>query len=85
MNLIIQSAGDLKLKAYNEIINDFVKDSKDLMIILKLFKKQIKVIVPLKEQELTFYRHFLEFAGKYEDINTKNIKQYGDNTTDLNV
>ena len=40
---------EFTLKAYNDIIMEFVKDCKELLIILKLFKKQIKMIVPLKE------------------------------------
>ena len=55
------------------------------MTILKLFKKQIKIIVPLKEQELSFYKHFVEFTSKYEDINTKNVRALGENVADLNI
>ena len=73
------------MKSYNDIINDFVKDCKELMTILKLFKKQIKIIVPLKEQELGFYKHFIEFTSKYEDINTKNVRALGENVADLNI
>ena len=62
-----------------------MKDSKELLLILKFFKKQIKVIVPLKEQELGFYKHFVEFACKYEEVNTKNAKQYGENTSEINI
>jgi sorting nexin-1/2 len=47
-----EGAGDLKLKSYNEIINDFVKDCKDLIIHLRHFKRHVKTIVPIKEQEL---------------------------------
>jgi hypothetical protein len=47
-----ESAGDFKLKEYKNIIDEFVKDCRELQIILKFFKKQIKTIVPLKEQEL---------------------------------
>jgi len=49
---INESAGEYKLKHYNEMINDFVKESKDLMQVLDVFKNQIKIILPLKEQEL---------------------------------
>jgi hypothetical protein len=45
-------AGDAKLRAYSEIMIDFVKDCKDLILHLRQFKKQIKIIVPIKEQEL---------------------------------
>jgi len=34
-----ERAGDLKLKAYNEVISEFVKDCKDLIAYLKAFKK----------------------------------------------
>jgi hypothetical protein len=64
-------AGDLKLKGYQEYINEFVKDCSDLIKYLKMFKKQIKIIVPIKEQELAYYRNFVDFLTKYEEINTK--------------
>ena len=44
-----EMAGDLKLKGYNEQINDFVRDCRDYIEHFKGFKKHIKVIVPLKE------------------------------------
>ena len=31
------------------------------------------------------FRFFVEFLGKYEEINTKNIRSHGENTADLNV
>jgi hypothetical protein len=34
-----ERAGDLMLKAYNEVILDFIKDCKDLILGLKTFKK----------------------------------------------
>ena len=40
------------MKHYHEMINDFVKESKDLMQVLDVFKNQIKIILPIKEQEL---------------------------------
>lgn len=77
---------EITLKSYNEIINEFVKDCKELLLILKLFKKQIKMIVPLKEQELGFYKTFVEFTCKYEDINTKNVRALGEqHVADLNI
>jgi hypothetical protein len=41
--------------------------------------------VPIKEQELAYYKHFVEFLGKYEEINTKNARLHGENHGDLNV
>ena len=70
-------AGDLKLKGYNELINDFVRDCREYIEHLKGFKKHLKVIVPLKEQEVTYYREFVDFLIKYEDTNQKKAK-YGD-------
>ena len=32
----------------------------------------------MKEQELAFYKHFVDFANKYEDINTRSVKLHGD-------
>ena len=82
---INESGGEYKLKEYKNIIDEFVKDCKELQVILKFFKKQIKTIVPLKEQELSFYKHFVDFAGKYEDINARNIRLHGDQAVELNL
>lgn len=69
-----EMAGELKLKAYNENISEFVKECKDLIHVLKHFKKQIKVIVPIKEQEVAYYKHFVDFLNKYEELNEKSVK-----------
>jgi len=42
-------ANEYKIKEYNMRINEFVKDCKDFIDHLKKFKKQIKMIVPIKE------------------------------------
>ena len=42
---------EAKVKEVNMKINEFVKEIKDLIGILKTFKKSLKVIVPIKEQE----------------------------------
>ncbi len=41
--------------------------------------------MPIKQQELGFYKHFVEFSIKYEEVNTKNVKMHGENTYGLNV
>ena len=51
---------------YNQDINDFVKEQKVLMNHLKNFKQYITQIVPMKEQELKYYKQFTEFLTKYE-------------------
>lgn len=38
---------------------------------LRNFKQHIKLIVPMKEQELQYYKQFAEFLQKYEDGNEK--------------
>lgn len=48
-----------------------MKDCNDLIIHLRKFKKQIKIIVPIKEQELLYYKNFVDFLVKYEEINSK--------------
>ena len=65
------------IKSYNNIINDFVKDCKDLIINLKTFKKSIKQIVPIKEQELMFQKSFTDFLVKYETVNSKTAIDIG--------
>jgi hypothetical protein len=77
-----EMAGDLKIKAYNDQINDFVRDCRDYIENLKGFKKHIKVIVPLKEQEVNYYKEFVDFLIKYEETNTKKAK-LGDPTVSL--
>jgi hypothetical protein len=62
---------EYRLKEHNNSINELVKDCKDLITHLKQFKKSIKVIVPIKEQEVQYYKNFLDFLVKYEEVNTK--------------
>jgi len=62
---------ELKLKEFNNKINEFVKDCREFIEHLKKFKKQIKIIVPIKEQEKNLYKDFVEFLIKYEDLNIK--------------
>lgn len=64
-------ANELKIKHHNEKINDFVKDCRDFIDHLKKFKKQVKLIVPIKEQEVMHYKDFVEFLIKYEELNVK--------------
>ena len=45
-------ASDVKLKHYNTDINEFNKDCGEFIAHLRKFKKQIKMIVPIKEQEV---------------------------------
>ena len=77
-----ETAGEIKLKSHNEGINDFVRDCRDYLEHLKKFKKHIKVIVPIKEQEVTYYKEFADFLVKYEDTNTKKARP-GDPTISL--
>lgn len=62
---------EFKLKEYNNKINEFVKDCREFIEHLKKFKKQIKIIVPIKEQERNMYKDFVEFLIKYEELNIK--------------
>ena len=64
-------ANDFTLKKYNEKINDFIKDCREFIDHLKKFKKQMKMIVPIKEQEVQHYKDFIDFLIKYEELNVK--------------
>lgn len=77
-----EMAGDLKLKNYNEGVNDFVRDCREYLEHLKGFKKHVKVIVPIKEAEVAYYKEFVDFLVKYEETNAKKVK-YGDPTVNL--
>ena len=56
---------------YSAEIIQFVKDQKEQMDQLKNFKQHIKLIVPMKEEELNYYKQFAEFLNKYEVTNEK--------------
>ena len=61
---------DAQVENFNKnVINAFVKESQVLMISLQQFKLHMKVIVPIKEQEVYHYKNFVEFLCKYEDLN----------------
>ena len=47
---------DSKVQQYNAEIAEYVKDQKVLMDRLKEFKKHIKEIVPMKEEEMRYYK-----------------------------
>ena len=38
------------------------------------FKKHVKVIVPIKEAEVTYYKEFVDFLCKYEETNQKKLR-----------
>ena len=47
-----QEADESRIKHYNEnVINVFVKESQPLLHALLVFKNQMKMVVPIKEQE----------------------------------
>ena len=67
-------AGDIKLKNYNEQINEFVRECRDYLEQLEAFKKHVKAIVPIKEMEVNYYKEFSDFLVKYEETNSKKAK-----------
>jgi hypothetical protein len=69
-----ESAGDFKIKAHNEAINEFVRECKDYLEQLEAFKKHVKAIVPIKELEVQYYKEFSDFLSRYEETNTKRAK-----------
>lgn len=38
---------------------------------LKQFKKHTKIIVPIREQEMAYYKSYIEFLIKYEEVSNK--------------
>ena len=69
-----ESAGDFKIKAHNEAINEFVRECKDYLEQLEAFKKHVKAIVPIKELEVQYYKEFSDFLTRYEETNSKKAK-----------
>lgn len=67
----MEETNEAKIKHINMQINEFVKETKDLIGTLKGFKKNLKVIVPIKEQEMHFYKNTIESILKYEEISNK--------------
>jgi hypothetical protein len=47
--------------SYNHEIHNFVKEQKKLLDNLRNFKSHISNLVPMKEQELKYYKQFAEF------------------------
>jgi hypothetical protein len=35
---------------------------------LSTFRNQMKVIVPMKDQEVLYYKNFVDFLVKYEEV-----------------
>jgi sorting nexin-1/2 len=73
-----ESAGgdEYKVKRYNdEIIMGFVKDCQVLMQALESFKNQMRIIVPMKDQEVMYYKNFVDFLVKYEEVNEKQVNK----------
>ena len=68
---INEVTNEAKAKEVNMKINEFVKEIKDLISILKTFKKSLKAIVPIKEQEMAFYKNAIDSLIKYEEISNK--------------
>ena len=61
-----------KVKELNyTVVANFQKESQALLQSLQSFKNQMKFLVPLKEQEVFHYKNFVDFLGKYEEVNAK--------------
>lgn len=65
---------EYKIKRYNdEFINGFIRDCNILMQALMNFQNQMKVIVPMKDQEVMYYKNFVDFLAKYEEVSSNTI------------
>lgn len=67
----LEQYGENKIQDYQEMIRSFIKEQKIIMNHLNKFKTYINNIVPLKEQELRYYKEFASFLAKYEEGNEK--------------
>jgi sorting nexin-1/2 len=77
---------EYKIKRYNdEVINGFMKDCNVLMQALEAFKNQMRVIVPMKDQEVMYYKNFVDFLVKYEQVNEKQLAKIPGRQADPNV
>jgi hypothetical protein len=74
-------ADEYKIKRYNDDINIFNRDCHQLLQTLSVFKNQMKMVVPMKEHEIMYYKNFVNFLVKYEEVNEKTI--LGENAPDL--
>lgn len=65
---------EYKIKRYNdEFINGFIKDCNLLMQALMIFQNQMKVVVPMKDQEVMYYKNFVDFLAKYEEVSSNTV------------
>lgn len=53
------------------VIVPFVKECHGLLVALEGFKNSMKVLVPIKDQELTHYKGFVDYLVKYEEAHLK--------------
>ena len=77
IHLYNPEAPDSTVSKYNNDINEFVKEQKALMTHLKNFTKFSQAIVPMKEQELKYYRSFADFLSHYEEGQEKAKVNFG--------
>jgi sorting nexin-1/2 len=67
-------ADEYKIKRYNdEFINGFIRDCNVLMQALTTFRNQMKVVVPMKDQEVMYYKNFVDFLVKYEEVSSTTV------------
>lgn len=67
-----EGADEYKIKRYNDdVINGFIRDCRVLMQALSTFNNQMKVVVPMKDQEVMYYKNFVDFLVKYEEVSTQ--------------
>jgi sorting nexin-1/2 len=71
LNSQVTFDGD-KVRELNDfVLVPFVRESQALLQSLTAFKNQMKVLVPIKEQEVAHYRQFVDFLGRYEEVTAR--------------
>ena len=51
------------------------------MVALETFRNQMKVIVPMKDQEVLYYKNFVDFLVKYEEVSMKPSQEQDPNVS----
>lgn len=51
------------------------------MVALETFRNQMKVIVPMKDQEVLYYKNFVDFLVRYEEVSMKPSQEQDPNVS----
>ena len=64
---VVEDYQERDVSVFAEDVNRFASDQKNLNLHLGEFKKTLRNIVPIKEQERQYYSQFSNFLERYEE------------------